>query len=58
MFGFEIWGTKRGFDTDALNISKATAGQRSREKHFYDCTTGERDTIIGKSLIPDELKNY
>lgn len=58
VFGFEIWETKRGYDTDVLNISKATAGQWSREKHFFDCTTGEWDTVIGKSLIPAELKNY
>ena len=58
VFGFEVWETKRGFDTDALNISKATAGQWAREKHFYDCTTGQYDTSISMRLIPDDLKNY
>ncbi|EIS4806067.1 hypothetical protein ACSD30_000742 [Escherichia coli] len=58
VFGFEIWETKRGFDTDAQNISKATAAQWANEKHFYDCTTGEYDTVISSYLIPDSLKNY
>lgn len=58
IFGFEIWKTRNGrFDTDALNISKATATQWAHEKHFYDCVKGEFDTSIPSYLIPAELKN-